>query len=310
LNKVLYESVYPGKLSRDLKNRAGIYKLEFDDGSFYVGQSVNLYERLNEHTNRLKNKKHGNYKLQRKYLKHRTLKIKVLFFLEDRLNNFDTFTKSLLLTRLEQIFFNLLEPDLQLTYELSYFYNVWEANKNKVIDYKFISPTGCLFYGYNLNHFAKSLNLDDGALKRVANGVSTHHLGWTSTLENHLLYKQGLLVTPECERSFYLISPEGIEFTGSNVKKFCEENNLSRRNILRVVVGERCHHLGWTNSFKNYKKVTRKVKVSHANFGYVECFLYNIASSIKEKFNIKVPGHIFMRKNIITLQGWKISYLD
>lgn len=310
LNKVLYESSYPGKISPILKGKAGIYKLEFEDGSFYIGRSVNLHDRLSEHITKLKYSKHYNYKLQRKYYKYQKINLSVLFFLKDELNALDTFTKSELLARLEQVYFNTLNPDLQLTYELIYFHDVWAANRNKVINYSFISPAGSLFYGYNLCQFANKMGLDSAALSRVASGENTHHQGWTSNLENHLLYKQGKLATPESRRGYYLISPEGVEFTGTNVKEFCTEKGLSRRSTLRVVVGERNHHLGWTNSWENHIKVTKKVRLTHKDFGSADCFLYNITDSIKEKFNIKISGHYFMRKNVNSIQGWYITYLN
>lgn len=45
----------------------GIYKLEFKDGSFYIGKSVNIESRYKDHKSQLLRNKSGSPKLQRKY---------------------------------------------------------------------------------------------------------------------------------------------------------------------------------------------------------------------------------------------------
>ena len=47
----------------------GIYKLEFTDGSYYIGQSVNIVSRLKDHYRELLAGNHHSYKLQTKYNK-------------------------------------------------------------------------------------------------------------------------------------------------------------------------------------------------------------------------------------------------
>lgn len=49
----------------------GIYKLEFADGFFYIGQSVNLISRLKDHYRMLVEGNHHSYKLQDKYNKEK-----------------------------------------------------------------------------------------------------------------------------------------------------------------------------------------------------------------------------------------------
>lgn len=55
--------------------KSGIYKLEFKDGSYYIGQSVNLSSRLKDHYRMLIEGNHHNYKVQGRYLKEQTLPI-------------------------------------------------------------------------------------------------------------------------------------------------------------------------------------------------------------------------------------------
>ena len=47
-------------------------------------------------------------------------------------------------------------------------------------------------------------------------------------------------------KKFKVINPNGIEFiTENGLTSFCEQNNLSVSNMIKVVNGERPHHKGW-----------------------------------------------------------------
>lgn len=301
---------YPGNpVPKELKNFGGIYRLTFENKKFYIGQSINLFNRISEHIYKLKSNTHYNKKLQNTFNKYEgKIQISLLFLFNAKTNNFPDSIKKQILNVLEQTFFNIYSPELQLTYSENFFNDVWKANLSKVTKFSFISPTGFLFYGYNIADFCKTFNLDRAAMSRVKSGENTHHRGWTISLENHLLYKQGKLIVPESEVAYCLFSPEGKKFTGKNINKFSEELGLSRRSILRVAKNERGHHLGWTSSFENHKKYTQKVRLYHVEYGEIECCLYNIAETILENFKIKVSGHMFLRENVIEVQGWKLQY--
>lgn len=47
-------------------------------------------------------------------------------------------------------------------------------------------------------------------------------------------------------KNYQLKSPDGVVFSIYNLKKFCEENNLTQSNVHKVINGERSHHKGWT----------------------------------------------------------------
>ena len=53
--------------------KAGIYKLKFEDGSYYIGQTSNLNNRKNEHYRLLLLDQHHNYKVQQVYNTYKTL---------------------------------------------------------------------------------------------------------------------------------------------------------------------------------------------------------------------------------------------
>lgn len=75
----------------NIMTTSGIYKLEFMDGSFYIGQSVNLKNRIKQHYNALIVGDHHNYKVQEKYYKYEQLpKHSVIEYCEpDRLNDIE-----------------------------------------------------------------------------------------------------------------------------------------------------------------------------------------------------------------------------
>lgn len=53
--------------------KSGIYKLEFTDGSFYIGQSINIDKRCKDHYRMLLDGSHHSYKVQDKFNKYKEL---------------------------------------------------------------------------------------------------------------------------------------------------------------------------------------------------------------------------------------------
>lgn len=69
---------------------AGIYKLEFTDGSYYIGQSVNLKSREKNHYDMLLNGNHHSYKVQNKYNTLQKLPVfKILKYCETQVLNIE-----------------------------------------------------------------------------------------------------------------------------------------------------------------------------------------------------------------------------
>ena len=52
-----------------MQNNVGVYKLEFIDKSYYIGQSLNLKSRLKDHYRMLLNGDHHSYKVQNAYIR-------------------------------------------------------------------------------------------------------------------------------------------------------------------------------------------------------------------------------------------------
>lgn len=306
MNKDYFLSRLVGENIEEVSQRAGIYVIHVNN-KYYVGQAFRLRKRLYEHLALLKRNKHFNNYLQNLFNKYEgNLNFEIVYE-----SKFDISKSGLrsLLTRLEQTkvnFFgskciNVRAPERPSQLSV-------KGLLSKCVEFKIISPTGFAWYGFNVNSFSRSFKLDPAAIFRVLSGENSHHLGWTSSLENHLLYKQGKLITPETKRTYTLISPDGVLYEGENVKSFCLEQGLSRRSILRVVIGQRNHHLGWTSTIENHKKFTQKVRLTNPIYGEVNCFLYNISETILKEHDLKVSGHMFLRNNVDTIQDWKISY--
>jgi group I intron endonuclease len=66
-----------------------------------------------------------------------------------------------------------------------------EFFKNRFVKpFEIVSPDGQIIKGENLHQFSIDNNLSDSNLFNVTQGKLLHCKGWTSSLENHLLYKK------------------------------------------------------------------------------------------------------------------------
>ncbi len=84
----------------------GIYKITtLDDGSFYIGSSINISSRWKRHISQLKNKTHSNYYLRKKYQKYglENLRFEIIEFCE-KLN----------IKEREQWYLDYLKPSLNI----------------------------------------------------------------------------------------------------------------------------------------------------------------------------------------------------
>lgn len=54
-------------------------------------------------------------------------------------------------------------------------------------------------------------------------------------------------------KEYYFVSPEGIEFSGSNISEFAREQSLDRSTLSYVNLGKRFQINGWTNSLLNHE---------------------------------------------------------
>ena len=120
------------------------------------------------------------------------------------------------------------------------------------------SPDDIIYTGTNIRKFTRENNLHNSAICDVNRGLIKQHNGWTSgdkTIQQHIINEQlnnGKLRSvklgirnKQISKEFRLISPEGKEYTGKNIKQFCLENLLNSGHIYQVLLGKKKHYKGW-----------------------------------------------------------------
>lgn len=55
-------------------------------------------------------------------------------------------------------------------------------------------------------------------------------------------------------KEFYLVSPEGTEIKGKNIKEFATSLGINSANLHKVITGDICHYYGWTANLENHAK--------------------------------------------------------
>lgn len=134
----------------------------------------------------------------------------------------------------------------------------------------------------------------------------THRNGYNLTEggNNRIVYE------PQC-KEFELMSPDGKIFKGKNIKKFCQQNNLSSQNIGNLLLGRGKSCKGWkipntklvgrqsqafTNS-KEYEIMTPDGKIIKGKNVSELCREYGLANSaLINVLNGKLYSH----------KGWKL----
>lgn len=116
--------------------------------------------------------------------------------------------------------------------------------------FKFKSPTGTILEGENIAEFCRKYNLSSASMGCVLSGKRKSHKGWT--LPDTEIYGYELRTT-KIEREFTIQKPDGTIISGKNVKKFCQQNNLSPNNMIMVLNGKYKSCKGWRLPIENHK---------------------------------------------------------
>jgi group I intron endonuclease len=100
------------KLKTEWKNKSGIYKINIGN-KCYIGSSVNLYERLQQHRSHLRSKKHHSVFMQRCYNKYKeeSFSIEILEYCENNIS---------ILREKELCYINLYTSDFNSTTPIEY----------------------------------------------------------------------------------------------------------------------------------------------------------------------------------------------
>jgi group I intron endonuclease len=254
---------------------AGIYCLKnVKNGKLYVGSSIHLKRRLQDHYNRLKRNAHHSPYLQASFNKH----------------GVDSFQFNLLeitatdkTIEREQYWIDLLQP----VYNISHVAGkptLAESIKKKIgdalrgvpkseehrrkcglamlgkklteehkqqirevhsKDYIVISPTGERHEISGLFLFAQQYGLDESALASCARGEYKHHKGWQCfRLED---FSEDKIQDPTTfkvrgEIVYIVTKPDGTESTTNNLYKYARQYNLDGSAMRKVATGELLHH--------------------------------------------------------------------
>ena len=87
------------------------------------------------------------------------------------------------------------------------------------------------------NFIPNPLNLETvNHLDKDKENWSLDNLDWCSREDN---VKHGL------QRTYTLLSPDGLLVTFTGMADFCRDNGLTQANISKVIMGQRPHHKGW-----------------------------------------------------------------
>lgn len=217
--------------------KAGIYKITNKiNGKIYIGQSINLEKRLNEHVLQLTKFKHPNNYLQNSVNKYNLENF--IFEIIETLEPFDKNNKKCLeqLNYLESFYIDSYETLLHQNG-----YNIRNGGQNRsgyylpnTINYIFYSPDNIEIKIDNLNKFCDENNLEISGMRRVFYEELSHYKNWTK-------YKKKAY-----QAKYILKSPDNIIFEFDNLKQFAFENNLTPQLLSKVLTGVRVHHKFWT----------------------------------------------------------------
>ncbi len=94
-----------------------------------------------------------------------------------------------------------------------------------------LNPEGEKITFTNIAEFARQNGLERGSLGNVVNGKAKSSQGWTR-VDNRV-------------KKHRLISPQGEEFTFTNIAEFARQNGLDRSNLTNVVNGKAKSSRGW-----------------------------------------------------------------
>lgn len=225
-------------------DNCGIYAIYFNQhpDEFYIGKSVNLYVRLQEHKSALAANRHVNTKLQNYYNKYGMPNFEILEITDpNRLNELEIlYIKE----------FNSFNNGLNLTNggegggygEGVHSSKHTEADYLKVLDY--LANTDL-----TTSKISELTGVNRSIIKHISSG-SAH--GYLSSLspENYEKVKNKKYTRDNSAKSRgieypEIKSPDGLVYSVDNIHKFCELHGLQAQNLHKVLTKQRKTHKGW-----------------------------------------------------------------
>jgi hypothetical protein len=251
----------------------------------YIGQSRDCLKRKKEHFKKLEGDKHENPRLQRFYNKYgkeslsfniievckvQELNEKEIFYIKNfktRINGFNILIGGVnppvhthggelqnIITK-EMVKFNsCLEfsekinsssemVSAVLNKKCKYVHE-WclPENINNFKIYQIVSPNGKTFTIFNVSKFCRKNNIKNRRdFNNMLYGILCSTQGWKL-----LNSREDARQNPNINKDFVLKHISGLLFKGNNQSQFCEQFNLAKQSINRVIRGQKPTYKGWS----------------------------------------------------------------
>lgn len=266
-------------MSKHSKHQMGVYKiLNLINGRFYIGQSLHIHNRFNQHKKQLLNNKHSNVFLQNDYnkiAKETNKTIKEIFKFEI-IERFEYASKDIL-NKKENDLLQKLYDNQKLCYNLAKEACTLGYKQSKETINKIKETKNKQQHKENISSLMKEITNRPEHKKIVSNNSKKM---WKNTeyQKNHSemmkekwqnsKYKEKLSASLKKmwknkdyrdkqekniakiieKRRYYrgsLLSPAGIKYDIFNIKEFSIEHKLNQSNVGALLRGKRKTHKGW-----------------------------------------------------------------
>jgi len=227
-------------------NSSGIYAIiNRLNNKFYIGSAKNFSLRLSTHLNDLKNNDHHSIYLQRSIFKNGidNFEFRIIEFVEEEY-----------LIEIEQTYLDSTNCGYNLSKiagsTLGYKHSQktkesMSKNSTKALEFTLFSPLGEKFEGKNREKFCISKGLNTGYISAVLKGKRFQHKGWTSSLENHIDYKNRYRTSFKQTVLHKFINPQGQVIETYSLHALVTNFGLDDKGIHKLSRGEYKSHRGW-----------------------------------------------------------------
>lgn len=205
----------------------------------YVGQTVDkkgFAGRWKQHRSSLRGNIHHNTYLQRSYNKRgeKDFYFVILEVLDGNNKEFSSSKENYWTEKLKSMCFqngwNIDTYDEHRRRK-----SIHRPNQRNLVKYEFISPTGEIVKGENIEKFARSVGGAPQHFNDLHHGRLCSYLGYKSTNpEFHRKYK-----------TYRLVSPRGEIKEFNNIAEFSRQNSLCPGYVDYVLLGKMAHIKGW-----------------------------------------------------------------
>lgn len=248
--------------------RPGVYCLFCDiSGKYYVGSSINIGRRIQQHSLELRKGRHYSPKVMGTYRKYGEGHIlaRALEFNDGNqtdllgaekwwIINLDAVHSGMNISE-EPCGNRGIKRTSETRQKLSMAFRKANLTNGRGAVFKFISPSGEICEGENISDFCRSLGMnksDANSMSKVMNGDAISHKGWRAVGGRGKKQRE--------DKPFCLMPPPNTPIRGRGIKHFCEYNGLDYAAISALLRGGHKESSGWTcPEVTPVKPRTRKV---------------------------------------------------